>query len=222
MHHIVNNIPVCQHHAFGIAGCARGIDDGREIVLLRGGIFTENQMARKGFFFGRDRDELGLLREHRGALFAGLFDAPVLQRDDGVEVGIFEIIQFGALFLRHKRGDGLGMADDVADIGIRETGEDGHGGHAQGGGGQIGDDPIGTVVAEDHDAVAFFEAVVDQQGGGLLDVGLQLVIGERLFIEKSQCRKMGVEAVAALHQFADVIMSQIDDHDETSVGTLLG
>jgi len=166
-----------EHGAFGCAGGAGGVDDGREIVWADGAGLSfdvRRQNGRRllqdschGHAFGAGR---GFRGELNGVHEYDLFELRLRQnRQDFVE-----------LFLRGEENDAAAGIAKLSQRLLRgERGVERNGDGSEQQAGHVGDGPFGAILAEDGDAVAFANAPVTQSLRDGRDPIMEFVGGDR-------------------------------------------
>ena len=154
-HDVLAQVPVTQHHAFGLSGRAGGINEGGQVVGLR---LLDEAFAGKGgivLFDERERFDVDDQRQHVNAGLA----------------------QFRQHALGNENGLAGGMAEDIGDLAFRRVGEDGHAHAAEGNAGEHGHCPVGHVLRQDGDFVAGADAEAAQAMRQLQAFAPESVIG---------------------------------------------
>ncbi len=180
---IGRDIGVREHHAFGLAGGARGVDEGSEIAGLDGtdeGI--EDRIAIGARIVGPGKD----LGESDGSLGGfGVHHEDALEGCPGADG-----VQFFELLTGRDDGDtATGVGEQDGDLVTGKRGIDGNVDAIDGQDGEVGDCPFPAIFRNQGDAVAFFctpgkeglregvDALVDLVGGERLPVA-ELVLPE--------------------------------------------
>ncbi len=143
---IVDDVAVRQHNAFGVAGGAGGINDGRQILLGR---LRPLALHHPGF--------LPAFVMQSGLGFGRVLDAEIFQRKNDQRIG-FQFFQFRTLFFADKYRLAAGMAYDMPGIVLCKAGQYGHDHPSGGGDRQIGYGPVGAVFSQQSNAIPFVQA----------------------------------------------------------------
>ena len=175
---IADEVPVGEHDALGMPGRSRSVDDRSEVLGLdlRGDPAQPLQghrldLAEFVTALGDQPAELVLARIR--------FDhGKIVDQDPRLEVVEGRLVNLAVQLLGDKDGLGLGMPENVMDFRRTEIRQDRHGDGAHGGDGQVGDAPVGTVLAEDGDPVAVDDSPVGQEGRDLIGFILQLPVAQ--------------------------------------------
>ena len=164
-------------------------------------------------------------RAHAAALEQGqgLFDQPravlvqvlvgqVVQVADELQRRVVHALELLAVLGLDEDALDLGVAQDMAGVGLGKTGQDGDGHGAHGGDGQVGDDPVGAVLAHDGHAVALLDAARGQGRRHLLELLLQLQVDDGLLAGEGDRRLAAVLIERPLQKAADGQFFEFNDH----------
>jgi hypothetical protein len=159
---------VREHHAFGLAGGAGGVDDGAQLA----GEDLRSTHAVGGYFgAARGSDQRFVAQAIRGYVFSGVSDDDVLQlrqlRATGQE--LFQLVRAG-----HDDHTRTGMFQDVRHA-VRRLVEINRNSDAAGAvDGEIGGVPLGAIGGEQGHAVAGLHSQLNQRHGQAGNASQQL------------------------------------------------
>jgi len=202
-----DDIFVSEHHPFGVAHGAGGVENFGEILLfgLRAGL---------DFFPLFD----GLTTGEK----CGKFDCFFLLQGELLVVEGGDKNQVAHVQLRHFVDQLAGdeepfctrVADDVVDLGFVKVGKNGHCHRPHGGDRQIGDAPGGRIFAEQGDPVARLDTALTQAHDELINLLLDLPVGDRFFIDERKGDAVGEFRHTGAEKFTECPFLQ-RDHKRT-------
>ena len=169
-----HDVAVREHHALGVAGGARRVDERGQVARLRLRGAAPHGLRDRAASGSRPRARTSSRVSVSAAGSAGR--RPCGPRAAGAAPGRGSPATFrswaGVETTQHL---GLAVVQDVERLRRRQRGVDGHHHRARGEGGQVGERPLGPVLGEERHAVALLDAQRAQAQRRLLHRAPELV-----------------------------------------------